>query len=140
VVPLDDGRPLAISPLDRVRESILDTRVDLELPDPARRKLALDGGNERPHQALPPARRIDEHVEKGRAALGPRWSRHGESDQRRAVPRRHHHGIPVGHLPSHLALGEGARAPLLTFELQHPRPQLAPGCGIERDGPDRRRH
>ena len=81
MVLLDDGRPRSITPLDRVGESVFDTRVDLELAYPARGELALDRGDERPHQALPAIRGIDEHVEKARAGLAPRGSRDRESDE-----------------------------------------------------------
>ena len=59
MVLLDDGRATPVTLLDRVRESILDPRVDLEVPDPARGELALERGDERPHQALPAVGGID---------------------------------------------------------------------------------
>jgi hypothetical protein len=108
VVALDDCRPRSVPPLDRVRESILDPRVDLEFPDPASQELALDRRDERPHQAPPAVCGIDQHVEKAHAALARSWSRDRESDQRGAVPGRHHDGIAVGRLPPHLALRERA--------------------------------
>src|SRR5207248_11590658 len=121
-------------------ESVIDTRVDIELADPARCERALDGGDERPHQAAPTVRGIDEHVQKTGAALCPRGSSDRESDKGLAVPARHDHGMAVGRLPSHLALRECTGAPLVAFELEHPWAELTPRGRIERDGLDHRRH
>jgi hypothetical protein len=81
MVTLDHRRSRSVTPLDRVRESVLDTSVDLELPDPAGCELTLESGHERPHQALSAVRGFDEHVEKAGAAFRPRGSRDRESDQ-----------------------------------------------------------
>jgi len=94
--------------LEIVGESVVHARIDLKLAYPSSEELALDRGDERPDETLPAIRRIDLHVEEAHAAFRPRRSRDGESDQRRAVPRRYHHGVPVGGLPSHLARGERA--------------------------------
>ena len=67
MVPFDDRRPTSIAPLDRVCEPILHARVDVELADPARRELALDRRDERPHEAASPIGRIDQHVQEARA-------------------------------------------------------------------------
>ncbi|HEX9267880.1 MAG TPA: hypothetical protein VF965_10380 [Candidatus Limnocylindria bacterium] len=94
--------------LEVVGKTVIDAGIDIELTNPASEELALDRRDERPDETLPAIRRIDQHVEQARAAFRPRRSRDGESDQRRAVPRGHHHGVPVGDLPSHLARGERA--------------------------------
>ena len=71
MILLDDGRPLAVVPLDRVGKPIVDTRVDIELACPSADERALDLGDEAPDQALSAVRGIDEHIEEGDAALGP---------------------------------------------------------------------
>jgi hypothetical protein len=81
MVALDHRGPSSITPLDRVSESVLDTRVDLELRDTAGRELALDRGDQRPHQALAAVRGVDEHREKTRAGFRPRRSGDRESDE-----------------------------------------------------------
>jgi hypothetical protein len=140
VIRLDDRRASLVTPLDRVGESVLDTRVDLELAYSPREKLALDLGDERPHKAPPAIRRIDQDVEEARAARGPGRARDSESNERLSVPCRHHDSVAVRGLPAHFARRERAWAPLLAFEFDHPRTQLTPGGGIERDRLDRRCH
>ena len=63
MISFDHGRPGAVTPLEVVRESVLHTRVDVELAYPSGEELALDRGDQRPHQAPPPVGRIDQHVE-----------------------------------------------------------------------------
>lgn len=140
MVSFDERRAPSVTPLDRVRKAIVDARVDLELPYPARRELALDRADERPNQTLSPVQRIDEHVEEACATVGPRRSRDSETDERRAMPGRTDHSVGVCRLPPHLALGKCTRTPLLPLELQHARAELTPGGGIEDDDPDRWRH
>src|SRR5438093_132358 len=97
-------------------------------------------GDQRPHKALPAVCGIDEHIEQARASVAPGRSRNGEADERRAIPCGHHHRFAVCGLPAHFTLRERARAPFLALELQHPRTELTPGGGIERDGLDRGHH
>jgi hypothetical protein len=104
VILLDDGRARPIATLDRVGESVLDPRIDLELSDSARSQPPLDSGDEPPHQAMPPMRGVDQHVKKAHAALPPFGSGDGESNKRRSIPGCHHDGIAVRRLPPHLAL------------------------------------
>ena len=92
--------------LDVVGKTVIDAGIDIELTNPASEELALDRRDERPDETLPTVGGSDEHVEKTHAAFRPRRSRDGESDQRRAVPRGHHHGVSVRRLPPHLARGE----------------------------------
>jgi len=131
VVALDDLRSRSVTPFDRIGESVVDARIDLEFVDSASDELPLHRGDERPHEALPAVCGIDKHIEQAGAGVAPGWSRDGEADQRRAIPCRHHDGVAVGGLPPHLARRERARAPFLPLELQHPRTELAPSRGIE---------
>jgi hypothetical protein len=140
MVSFDDGRARSVVPLYVVGETVVHARIDLELVDPARRELALDRGDERPHQALPAIGGIDENVEEARASVAPSGSGDRESNERRPVPRRHDYGVGVRRLPSHLALGKGTPTPLLALELQHSRPELSPGGGVECDRFDHWRH
>jgi hypothetical protein len=104
VILLDDGRARPVATLDRVGESVLDARVDLELRDAARSQPPLDSSDEPPHQALPAVRGVDQDVEEAHSPLSPFGSRDRESNKRRSVPGRHHNGIAVRGLPAHLAL------------------------------------
>jgi len=108
VVPLDHRRARSIAPLHVVGKAVLDARIDVELAYASSEELALDRGDERPHQTLPAVGGIDQQVQKGDAARGPRRSGHREPDKGRPVRRRHHDGIAIRCLPPHLALGEGA--------------------------------
>jgi hypothetical protein len=104
VVTLDDGRALTVAALDRIGETVLDARVDLELAKPPTYELALDRGEERPDQPTSAVGRVDEDIEQSCATLGPRGSGDRETDQGRPVPRRADDGIAVRDLPAHLAL------------------------------------
>jgi hypothetical protein len=101
---LDHDRARAVATLDRVGESVVDPRVDVELSYPSGRKLALDLRDERPNQPLSAMCRIDEHVEKAGSAVGPGGSADREGDERRAFPGRRYHRVGVRRLPAHLAL------------------------------------
>jgi hypothetical protein len=103
VVALDDLRARSVTTFDRIGESVVDARVDLELTDSPRCEPALDRGDERPDQALPPVRGIDQHVEEARAGFGPSGACDRKSDEDGAVPRGHHHRFAIGGLPPHLA-------------------------------------
>ena len=81
MVAFDDLGSRSVTPLHRVGEAVLDTRVDLELSDAAREELPLDRGDERPHQSLAPVRRIDEHVQEARAGVRPCGPGDREADQ-----------------------------------------------------------
>jgi hypothetical protein len=81
VIPFDNDRACAVAPLDGVRESVLDTRVDFEVPGPTGRERALDRGDERPYQAPSTVGRVDEHVEETRAGFAPGRPRDSEPDQ-----------------------------------------------------------
>jgi len=140
VVRLDHRGARSITPLDVVGKAVFHPRIDVELTYPSSEQLALHPGDERPHQTLPAVGGIDQHVQKARAALGPSRSPDRESDKSRTVPGRHHDRIAVRRLPAHLARGKRPFPPLLALELEHPRAELTPRPGIERDGPDRRRH
>jgi hypothetical protein len=138
VIRLDDRRARSVPPLDSVGEPVVYPCIDLQLRDAADCESALDSSDQGPHQALPPIRGIDEHVEKACATLSPFRSRDRESDEGRSIPGRHDDGVGVRRLPPHLALGERSPAPLLAFELQHPRTKLAPGGRVKDCGFDRR--
>jgi len=140
MVGLDHGGPRSIASLDRVREPVLDARVDLELVDPAREQLALDRCDERPHQAATPIGRIDEDVKEARTSIAPGRSRDGEADEQRTVRRSRHYGIAVCRLPAHLAPRERPGAPFLPLELLHSRTKIAPSGRIDGNDPDRRGH
>jgi hypothetical protein len=103
MVWIDDRRAGSVPSLDVVGKAVVDARVDVELAYASGQELALDRGDERPHQTPTTVGGIDENVQKGHAALAPGRSRHREPDKDLTVPRRHHHGIAVGDLPAHLA-------------------------------------
>jgi hypothetical protein len=108
MVRLDHGRARSVSSLHVVGEAVVHARIDVELADAPCGELALHRREERPDKTLPSVGGIDQHVQKGDAARGPRRSGHREPDKGRPVRRRHHDGIAIRCLPPHLALGEGA--------------------------------
>ena len=140
MVRLDDRRARSVPPLHVVGKTVFDARIDVELAYASGEELALECDDQRPHQTLTAVGGIDQHVQKGDAALTPRRSGDGESDEDLPVPRRHHHGIGVGGLPAHLTRRERSRAPLLALELKQSRAELTPDRLIERVALDGWRH
>ena len=140
MIRVDDHRARPVPTLDRVCESVVDSCVDVQLRETARRELALDGGQERPDQASPAVTRIDEDVEEARASARPGWPRNGETEQRPAIPERSDHGVPIRHLTAHLARRERARTPLGALQLEHPSADLPPGRITRSEHLDGRRH
>ena len=104
MVTLDDGGALSVAALDRIGETVLDPRVDLELAKPATYELALHSCEEWPDQATSAVGRVDEDIEQSRATFGPRGPGDRETDQGRPVPRRADDRLAVRDLPTHLAL------------------------------------
>ena len=102
MVRLDHLGARSVVALDVVGKPVIYTRIDVELAYALGEEPSLHRGDERPHQAPPAVTGIDQHIEKGDAALVPGRPRDRESDQSRSVPRRHHHGVAVGDLPAHL--------------------------------------
>ena len=127
VVRLDDQGARSVATLERVGESVIDSRVDVEVRETARRELALDCRDERPDQASPAVTRIDKDVEETRPSARPARPRDGEAEQRLAIPERSDHGVRIRHLTAHLARRERARTPLGTFQLEHPSADPPPG-------------
>ena len=78
MVALDDLRSRSVTPFDRIGESVVDARIDLEFVDSASDELPLHRGDQRPHKALPAVCGIDEHIEQARASVAPGRSRNGE--------------------------------------------------------------
>jgi hypothetical protein len=103
VILLDDASAWSVTTLDRVGESVLDSRVDIEVAEPPRRELALDLGDKRPDQTTPAVDRFDEHVEEARARTRPARPGDGEADQRLAIPERRDDCVRVRYLTAHLA-------------------------------------
>jgi hypothetical protein len=104
VVSFDHRRPGSVTPLDVVGKPVVDARIDFELVDATCCQLTLHRGDERPDQALPAVRGIDQHVEEARAAPGIGRSRDGEPHERRALPRSTDHRVTIRRLPPHLTL------------------------------------
>lgn len=120
MVRRDDERARSIATQSRVREPILDTRVNVQVQVSAGRELGLDTRDQRPHQTAATVTGVDQNIEQARATARPGRPRDGEADQCFAIPERADHRVRVRYLPPHLAGGEGPRAPLGTFELEHP--------------------
>ena len=131
MIRVDDYRARPVATLDRGRESVVDSGVDVELRETARRKPALDFRHEGPDQAPPAVSRIDEYVEEARTRTRPTRPRNGEAEQRSAIPERSDHGMRIRHLTANLAGRERARTPLGAFQLEHPSADTPP-CRITR--------
>jgi hypothetical protein len=101
MVRFDHGRAGSVTPLDVVREAVVDARVDVELAYPSDDELALDRLDESPRQATPAVRGIDKHIQKS-CPISRARSGHSEPDERGAVPESLDHRIAVGGLPAHL--------------------------------------
>jgi hypothetical protein len=127
MIRFEDRRARPVAALDPVCESVLDTRIDVEIGESTRRELVLDFREERPDQTVPAAARIDEDVEEASASAGPGRPGDGETDQRLTVPERSDNSARIRQLTADLARRERARTPLVPFELQHPLTDASPG-------------
>jgi hypothetical protein len=137
VIGVDHSGAAPVPPLDRIGEAVLDARVDVQLADAAARELALDRGDERPHQTAPAMIRIDEDVVEAGPSRAPRRSGHGEADAFAAEKGRRDHGLAVRRLPPHLADRERALPPLGALQRQHPLAEQLPRRGTRRVQLDR---
>jgi hypothetical protein len=133
----EDACTAAVSALDRVREVVRDPRVDDELAVATLGEGSFERGEHRPDETVPTMVGIDQDVEQRRVVGRPSGAGHRETDEPLASEDRGHHRPSRRDLVPHLPIGERTSAPLGTLELEHPRPEGAPGPLAGGDQPGR---
>jgi hypothetical protein len=137
VVIREDACAPAVSPLDRVREPIRDPGVDDELAVATLGERSFERGEHRPDETASTMVEVDQDVEQRRVVRRPSRAGDRETDDPLPIEDRGHHRPSRRDLVPHLPIGERTSAPLGTLELEHPRPEGAPGPLAGGDQPRR---